>query len=667
MPCISKIGARSTKVRLVYSAIFLLLILGAITIIYPFSIMVAGSVKSESDFELSTPYPEFWFSDRVLFQKYIESKYETHMEHVRMGWWLPIKRREFKYIEPPTERSEYLDDFLLWRGQCKWWLLGHSTSSQAYLPINGRKFRRTMYERFAGDTRAFSREMRLPLKHWSTLIPPGQQLTRVPMPRTPYIVAFEEFAKTRPVEDRMLGNPEGRFWAYFLVPTYSKDIEEYNKAHGTDYSSYQEVFLTPRLPENEKQREDWEGYVRELCYLMYIHLSPDLADNFRRFLSERQYDNNIDMYNKSHGTQYASFNEIPLPGEMPPDRPGQLDMDSFLRDSQLCPAEGIEVYGPRQAFEEFVAKRRGVPLEQIRPLRMPIAEADWHDCMAQTSKWRWELTTRNYKHVLEYVVFHGRGVINTAIYCILAIGLALLVNPLAAYALSRYKPPSTYKLLLFCMATMAFPGEVTMIPAFLLLKRFPLWSLIGGAAAFGLSLWIFSKLLRNLPELVRVVLALGVGIAAGAWALPAVTGKPHISLLNTFAALVLPGMANGYSIFLLKGFFDSLPRELYEAADIDGASEWTKFWSFTMALSKPILAVIALWAFIYAYSAFMFALIIIPKQEMWTLMVWIFQLQSRAPQAVVYASLVIAAIPTFIVFLSCQGVIMRGIVVPIEK
>jgi multiple sugar transport system permease protein len=63
----------------------------------------------------------------------------------------------------------------------------------------------------------------------------------------------------------------------------------------------------------------------------------------------------------------------------------------------------------------------------------------------------------------------------------------------------------------------------------------------------------------------------------------------------------------------------------------------------------------------------MMALIIIPDQKMWTIMVWIFQLQSQSSQAVVYASLVIAAIPTFIIFVLCQNVIMRGIVVPTEK
>ena len=51
--------------------------------------------------------------------------------------------------------------------------------------------------------------------------------------------------------------------------------------------------------------------------------------------------------------------------------------------------------------------------------------------------------------VIDYIVVRGRGVLNTAIYCTLTVCLALLVNPLAAYALSRYKPPSAYKILLF--------------------------------------------------------------------------------------------------------------------------------------------------------------------------------------------------------------------------
>jgi multiple sugar transport system permease protein len=61
------------------------------------------------------------------------------------------------------------------------------------------------------------------------------------------------------------------------------------------------------------------------------------------------------------------------------------------------------------------------------------------------------------------------------------------------------------------------------------------------------------------------------------------------------------------------------------------------------------------------------ALVIIPDQDMWTLKVWLFQLQSQADPYVVNASIVIAAVPTFLIFLFCQNIIMRGIVVPVEK
>ena len=141
----------------------------------------------------------------------------------------------------------------------------------------------------------------------------------------------------------------------------------------------------------------------------------------------------------------------------------------------------------------------------------------------------------------------------------------------------------------------------------------------------------------------------------------------ELHLLNTFAALVLPGAAYGYAIFLLKGFFDSLPQELYESAALDGAGEIRIFWQITMSLSKPILAVIALQAFTMAYSNFMLALLICQDEKMWTLMVWLYQLQQKSGPGVVYASLLIAAIPILLVFILCQNVIMRGIVVPVEK
>ena len=117
----------------------------------------------------------------------------------------------------------------------------------------------------------------------------------------------------------------------------------------------------------------------------------------------------------------------------------------------------------------------------------------------------------------------------------------------------------------------------------------------------------------------------------------------------------------------MKGFFDSLPRELYEAAEIDGANEWVTFWNISMNLSKPILAVIALDVFVSAYGSFFYALILAPDPAMWTLMVYIYQLRQGVAPPVVYASLIITAVPTLIIFVACQGIILRGIVVPSEK
>jgi multiple sugar transport system permease protein len=247
----------------------------------------------------------------------------------------------------------------------------------------------------------------------------------------------------------------------------------------------------------------------------------------------------------------------------------------------------------------------------VEDARIPQPQLDAEALAAEGSQWRGVFLTQNYRHVLDEILLHGRAMGNTLLLVSLKVLGALLVNPLAAYALSRFKLQSTYIILFVFLLTLAFPSEVTMIPVFLQLREF--------------------------------------------------------GMLNTFWALVLPGLANGFSIFLLKGFFDSLPRELYEAAELDGAGEWRMFWMITMSLSKPILAVIALGAFVSAYGAFFYALIVCPDPRMWTIMVYVYQLQSTAAAPVIYASLILTAIPTLLVFIFCQNIILRGIVVPSEK
>ena len=86
-----------------------------------------------------------------------------------------------------------------------------------------------------------------------------------------------------------------------------------------------------------------------------------------------------------------------------------------------------------------------------------------------------------------------------------------------------------------------------------------------------------------------------------------------------------------------------------------------------MSLSKPILSVIALSSFTAAYANFMMAFLLCQDKSMWTMMVYLYQLQQTSSQAVGFAALIIAAIPTLLVFIFCQNIIIKGIVVPSEK
>ena len=287
--------------------------------------------------------------------------------------------------------------------------------------------------------------------------------------------------------------------------------------------------------------------------------------------------------------------------------PGQY----LLTDSDEYNAGWHEFLAEKYVVIHELNRKWHIIPRDFNDFSLPTREHEWQLLQENAAFLRNEYLTRNYTMVFDTLFTNGRAAVNTLIYCLLAVLAALLINPLCAYGLSRYKPASSYKILLFLMLPMAFPAMVLGIPQFLLIR--------------------------------------------------------DLGLLNTFAALILPGIANGYSIFLLKGFFDSLPKELYESAAIDGASEWTVFWQIGMRLSKPILAVIALGAFTAAYGNFMMAFLLCQDKDMWTMMVYLYQLQQTASPAVGFAALAVAAIPTLIVFIFCQNIIIKGIVVPTEK
>lgn len=703
MPIISRIGARSWKVRALYASIFFVLTLGGVTMVYPFLLMVAGSFSSQVDSEGLGIYPAFWFDDDILYRKYIESRYATitvteQAHGIEYRSWQkidPVDRLDEDVQAAPLD-LEWVKAYRAYRNQADWptpWYYIAQGQSSRFVRKHARTFRQQMAARFDDSLAALNDYYGIGYVSWEMVMLPGSDQLHSRRFRTG--LHFEErdilydiraYKATVPNIDRAPVNVDGLFWHTFLRTVYSS-IDTYNDSHDTDFHDYRQVVLPARPPAEGKVREDWETFVREELNLNFLRIDKSVIPAYRRFLAQPSQYNNIAEYNQIHGTKFASFDDIHIPIheqdlaaespkgwlKIPSTRRLQEDLSAFVVNRDICPLEAISVYGPRQDFLAWLQAQGTIDkFPEVDTLALPLAEADYADLLDNKAAIRWEETKRNYIHVIEYILVRGRAVSNTVIYCGLLIAATLLVNPLAAYALSRYRPPSQYKILLLCMATMAFPGEVTMIPAFLMLKKFPFWNLAVGFSVCAGILYLGIKYRPKMSETVLGLTAMTAAILSGWWLAPLVAGLfgrdvTHISLLNTFAALVLPSMANGYGLFLLKGFFDSLPRELYESADIDGAGEWTKFWSLTMNLSKPILAVLALGAFTSAYSEFMMALIIIPDRSMWTLMVWVFQLQISSAQPVVLTSVLLTAVPTFIVFIFCQNIIIRGIVVPVEK
>lgn len=371
------------------------------------------------------------------------------------------------------------------------------------------------------------------------------------------------------------------------------------------------------LPDNGHGalREEWRRFVHEVYprRLLRVRVTPELERAYQAYV--RNTCKTVQAYARLTGRVAADFGEIRL---------SAYDNSTLWRNFvPLVPLERLEVQSAEQAWQAFllgkygsveeVNRAYGWSLTRIEEARFPLREAmavtfvrrGWKDFL-------WSMAA-NYRMVGEYLFLRGEAFGNTVLLVILSVLATLTVNPLAAYALSRFGLKAAEKVLLFLLATMAFPAAVTAIPGFLLIR--------------------------------------------------------DLGLLNTFAALVLPTLASGMSIFVLKGFFDGLPRELYEAAAIDGAKEWQILLRITLPMTTPILAVNALTAFVAAYNSWEWALLVCQRQSHWTLAVWMYQMSqqlSDQPWAVM-AGFVLVSIPTAAVFIACQKIILRGIVLPSMK
>jgi multiple sugar transport system permease protein len=607
--------------RVFVALLYLLLVAGAVTMVYPFLLMVSLSFTSPVDQHEFVVVPRYWHQDAALFRKYLESKYGENINYFNQ--FLARGEARFEDLRPPrhAERAAVADWQEFARTLPPEYLnLAHQESVSRITPESLRKYLSFLQHLFAGNVEALNRAYREVNENWadSNLTYPSdhwEDRQTHARPTRKY-QDFVRFKMSLPARYRIPVSMDGMWWDW-LRSQYGKDLKAVGRRHARRYASFADLHLPHRLPDDAALAQDWLTFVRKECPFHYLRLDPRAAPAFRAALRARYGD--IAALNRARKASYRDWPEVPLAASAPDDEAARLDWSDFV--SASAPPQYLSLDTPETRYRAWLRRKYGSPdalnraygaryasFDEVTP---PRYESDWQEMLADRKAIRREFVARNYREVVEYILLHGRALRNTAVLVVGLLVVTLIVNPLAAYALSRYRLPGTYKILLFLLATMAFPAEVTAIPGFLLLK------------------------------------------------------SAH--LLNTYWALILPAMASGYSIFLLKGFFDSLPRDLYEAAMLDGAREYTMFTRITVPLSKPVLAVIALGTFTMAYGSFMWAFLVCQDQKMWTLMVWLFEMQIWAPQFMVMAALVLAAIPTLLVFIFCQNIIMRGIILPVEK
>jgi ABC-type maltose transport system permease subunit len=136
--------------------------------------------------------------------------------------------------------------------------------------------------------------------------------------------------------------------------------------------------------------------------------------------------------------------------------------------------------------------------------------------------------------------------------------------------------------------------------------------------------------------------------------------------LNSHGGLILlyMGGALGINVWLMKGFFDSIPRDIDESAVVDGATYWQTFWYLIFPLVRPIVAVVAILTFVSVYSDWVLASIMIQDQEKFTLMLGLqglVQYDYGEAWGAYAAGAIIGALPIVVIFLALQDQIVGGL------
>ncbi len=198
---------------------------------------------------------------------------------------------------------------------------------------------------------------------------------------------------------------------------------------------------------------------------------------------------------------------------------------------------------------------------------------------------------------------------NSIIVTVSSLVLVLTLDALAAFAFAKYNFFGKQVLFWIMMITMMLPVYATLIPSF----------------------YLFSRILG--------------------W-------------VNSYKALIIPGVVDAYGIFLLTQYMKTIPSELMDAARIDGAGPLRIFWNIIVPLSRPALGTLAIFKFLLVWNDYLWPLVMIREETMYTLTIGIAQMQMRQGMVVwgvQMAASVLATVPVILLVLAMQKQFLRGL------
>jgi multiple sugar transport system permease protein len=229
-------------------------------------------------------------------------------------------------------------------------------------------------------------------------------------------------------------------------------------------------------------------------------------------------------------------------------------------------------------------------------------------------------TLANYSKFLTAEGFF-RWVLNSGFLAVVVLVVQMFFNSLAAYSFAKQKFPGRDALFLMMLATLMIPGQLFLIPNYLILLRSPLF---GG---------------NNL---------LGVG--------------GH-GMLDSFWGIIIPYSFSVWSVFFMRQYMKTIPDDLLDAARMDGASEFTIYSKVILPLCGPALAAQAIFTFTFVWNDFFWPLIVISNPELRTLQLGLalFIIKNKTVWDIVFAGSVISTLPVLLIFIFFQKYFIRGI------